>query len=367
MKQEIEFNIKLSTNKSSDLSEKIKNIDNEKSDLEKIIEDTIVQLKDNSIEIFESDLKIKITEKEKAEEDLTAIREILTTKEEKLKALEASRLEKQHSLSPLQEGLQEVRIEEREAKVIFEQCCSELEKSSLNEDELLIKLSAEDSIEDIEERCIKIAGKIERLGPVNLAAIEELDVIEKREGYLQKQMDDLTEASNTLEQAIRKIDIETREKLAQTYNAVNDNLNFYFQELFGGGRAKLELLGEQILDSGFQVVAQPPGKKNTTVVNLSGGEKAMTGIALVFALFKLNPAPFCIMDEVDAPLSDENLDKFCSIVKTMSEVTQIILVTHQKPTMEMTDQLIGVTSAEKGVSRVVEVTLQDVDKVEVTN
>ena len=367
LKQEIEFNIKLSTNKSSDLSEKIKNINNEKSDLEKIIEDTIVQLKDNSIEIFESDLKIKITEKEKAEEDLTAIREILTTKEEKLKALEASRLEKQHSLSPLQEGLQEVRIEEREAKVIFEQCCSELEKSSLNEDELLIKLSAEDSIEDIEERCIKIAGKIERLGPVNLAAIEELDAIEKREGYLQKQMDDLTEASNTLEQAIRKIDIETREKLAQTYNAVNDNLNFYFQELFGGGRAKLELLGEQILDSGFQVVAQPPGKKNTTIVNLSGGEKAMTGIALVFALFKLNPAPFCIMDEVDAPLSDENLDKFCSIVKTMSEVTQIILVTHQKPTMEMTDQLIGVTSAEKGVSRVVEVTLQDVDKVEVTN
>ena len=367
LKQEIEFNIKLSTNKSSDLSEKIKNINNEKSDLEKIIEDTIVQLKDNSIEIFESDLKIKITEKEKAEEDLTAIREILTSKEEKLKVLEASRLEKQHSLSPLQEGLQEVRIEEREAKVIFEQCCSELEKSSLNEDELLIKLSAEDSIEDIEERCIKIAGKIERLGPVNLAAIEELDAIEKREGYLQKQMDDLTEASNTLEQAIRKIDIETREKLAQTYNAVNDNLNFYFQELFGGGRAKLELLGEQILDSGFQVVAQPPGKKNTTIVNLSGGEKAMTGIALVFALFKLNPAPFCIMDEVDAPLSDENLDKFCSIVKTMSEVTQIILVTHQKPTMEMTDQLIGVTSAEKGVSRVVEVTLQDVDKVEVTN
>ena len=367
LKQEIEFNIKLSTNKSSDLSEKIKNINNEKSDLEKIIEDTIVQLKDNSIEIFESDLKIKITEKEKAEEDLTAIREILTTKEEKLKALEASRLEKQHSLSPLQEGLQEVRIEERETKVIFEQCCSELEKSSLNEDELLIKLSAEDSIEDIEERCIKIAGKIERLGPVNLAAIEELDVIEKREGYLQKQMNDLTEASNTLEQAIRKIDIETREKLAQTYNTVNDNLNFYFQELFGGGRAKLELLGEQILDSEFQVVAQPPGKKNTTVINLSGGEKAMTGIALVFALFKLNPAPFCIMDEVDAPLSDENLDKFCSIVKTMSEVTQIILVTHQKPTMEMTDQLIGVTSVEKGVSRVVEVTLQDVDKVEVTN
>jgi chromosome segregation protein len=367
LKQEIEFNIKLATNKSNDLSEKIKSINNEKSNLEKIIDDTIIQLKDNSIESFESDLKIKITEKEKAEVDLTAIREVLTTKEEKLKTLESSRLEKQHSLTPLQEGLQNIKIEEREAKIIFEQCCNELIKSSLNEDELLNKLSAEDSVEDIEEKCIKISEKIERLGPVNLAAIEELDVIEKREGYLQKQMDDLTEASNTLEQAIRKIDIETREKLATTYNTVNENFNFYFQKLFGGGHAKLELLGEQILDSGFQVVAQPPGLKNTTVVNLSGGQKALTGIALVFALFKLNPAPFCIMDEVDAPLSDGNVDLFCDIVKTMSESTQIILVTHQKPTMEMTDQLIGVTSAEKGVSRIVEVSLQNLEKVEVTN
>jgi len=367
LKQEIEFNIKLATNKSEDLSSKIEGINNEKSDLEKIIEDTITQLKDNSIESFEADLKIKITEKEKAEADLTAIREVVSTKEEKLKTLESSRLEKQHSLSPLQEALQEIKIEEREEKIIFEQCCNELEKSSMNEEELLSKLTAEDRIEDIEEKCIKISEKIERLGPVNLAAIEELDVIEKREGYLQKQMDDLTEASTTLEQAIRKIDIETREKLATTYNTVNENFNFYFQKLFGGGHAQLELIGEQILDSGFQVVAQPPGLKNTTVVNLSGGQKALTGISLVFALFKLNPAPFCIMDEVDAPLSDGNVDLFCDIVKTMSESTQIILVTHQKPTMEMTDQLIGVTSAEKGVSRIVEVSLEDVEKVEVTN
>jgi chromosome segregation protein len=366
LKQEIEFNIKLATNKSNDLFEKIKSIKNEKTEHEKIIDDTIIQLKDNNIESFEADLKIKIVEKEKAEEDLTAIREVLTMKEEKLKTLESSRLEKQHSLSPLQEGLQNIKIEEREAKIIFEQCCNELEKSSLNEDELLSKLTAEDRIEDIEEKCIKISEKIERLGPVNLAAIEELDAIEKREGYLQKQMDDLTEASTTLEQAIRKIDIETREKLATTYNTVNENFDFYFQKLFGGGHAQLELIGEQILDSGFQVVAQPPGLKNTTVVNLSGGQKALTGIALVFALFKLNPAPFCIMDEVDAPLSDGNVDIFCDIVKTMSESTQIILVTHQKPTMEMTDQLIGVTSAEKGVSRIVEVNLKDVEKVKAT-
>ena len=367
LKQEIEFNIKLTTNKSHDLNEKIESIRSEKIDLDKIIEDTVAQLKDNSIESFEADLKVKIIEKEKAEESLKAIREVLTSKEEKLKTLESSRLEKQHSLSPLQESLQEVKIEERENKVTFEQFCIELEKSGLNEEELLSKISSEDRLVNIEEKCVKIAEKIERLGPVNLAAIDELEVIEKREEYLLKQMSDLTDASSTLEQAIRKIDLETREKLAETYNTVNENFNFYFQEFFGGGRAKLELLGDEILDSGFQAVAQPPGKKNTTITNLSGGEKALTGISLVFALFKLNPAPFCIMDEVDAPLSDGNVEKFCSIVRTMSEATQIILVTHQKPTMEMTDQLIGVTSAEKGVSRIVEVNLQDVEKVEVTN
>ena len=367
LNQEIDFNIKLTTNKCNDLTEKIEAIDAQKVNHEKIIEDTITQLNENSIETFEADLKVKIIEKEKAEESLKTIREVLTSKEETLKVLESSRLEKQHSLSPLQENLQEIKIEERESKVTFEQYCSELEKSGLDEDELLSKISGEDSLASIEEKCIKISEKIERLGPVNLAAIEELKVIEQREVYLQKQMDDLTEASNTLMQAIRKIDLETREKLSQTYKTVNDNFNYYFQEFFGGGQAKLELLGDEILDSGFQAVAQPPGKKNTSIVNLSGGEKALTGISLVFALFKLNPAPFCIMDEVDAPLSDGNVEKFCSIVKTMSEATQIILVTHQKPTMEMTDQLIGVTSVEKGISRVVEVNLQGVEKVGVKN
>ena len=367
LNQEIDFNIKLTTNKCNDLTEKIEAIDVQKVNHEKIIEDTITQLNENSFETFEADLKVKIIEKEKAEESLKTIREVLTSKEETLKVLESSRLEKQHSLSPLQENLQEIKIEERESKVTFEQYCSELEKSGLDEDELLSKISGEDSLASIEEKCIKISEKIERLGPVNLAAIEELKVIEQREVYLQKQMDDLTEASNTLMQAIRKIDLETREKLSQTYKTVNDNFNYYFQEFFGGGQAKLELLGDEILDSGFQAVAQPPGKKNTSIVNLSGGEKALTGISLVFALFKLNPAPFCIMDEVDAPLSDGNVEKFCSIVKTMSEATQIILVTHQKPTMEMTDQLIGVTSVEKGISRVVEVNLQGVEKVGVKN
>ena len=367
LKQEIEFNIKLTTNKNHDLVEKIENINTEKNNLEKIIEDSIAQLKDNSIDKFEADLKLKIKEKEKAEENLTSIREVLISKEEHLKTTEASRLEKQQSLDPLQSSLQESKIEEREVKVIFEQCCGELEKSSIAEDELLSKLSNEDRIEDIEERCRKISEKIERMGPVNLAAVEELDAIEKREGYLQKQMDDLIEASNTLEQAIRKIDIETREKLANTYDAVNENLNFYFKKLFNGGRAKLELLGEEILDSGFHVVAQPPGKKNATIPQLSGGEKTLTAIALVFALFKLNPAPFCFMDEVDAPLDSTNVANFCSLVQDMSEATQIILVTHQQHTMEVSDQLIGVTSAEEGVSRIVEVNLQDVEKMEVTN
>jgi chromosome segregation protein len=168
------------------------------------------------------------------------------------------------------------------------------------------------------------------------------------------------EASSTLENAIGKIDRETRDKLKETYNQVNENLNIYFRKLFGGGRAVLELLGNEILDTGLQIVAQPPGKKNTTIHLLSGGEKALTAIALVFALFRLNPAPFCLLDEVDAPLDDSNTERFCELVKEMSAQTQFLYVSHNKITMELADQLIGVTMQESGVSRIVEVDLNDV-------
>ena len=192
-----------------------------------------------------------------------------------------------------------------------------------------------------------------------MAAVSELDGERERVKYITAQVEDLSEASSTLESAIGKIDRETREKLKETYNSVNQNLNDYFRKLFGGGKAVLELLGNEILDTGLQIVAQPPGKKNTTIHLLSGGEKALTAIALVFALFRLNPAPFCLLDEVDAPLDDSNTERFCDLVKEMSSNTQFLYVSHNKITMELAEQLIGVTMQESGVSKIVEVDLNN--------
>ena len=219
-----------------------------------------------------------------------------------------------------------------------------------------------ETLTTLAEKIEKLNQKIERIGPINMAAVAELDTERERVKYINTQVDDLTEASATLESAIGKIDRETREKLKATYNEVNQNLNDYFRKLFGGGRAVLELLGNEILDTGLQIVAQPPGKKNTTIHLLSGGEKALTAIALVFALFRLNPAPFCLLDEVDAPLDDSNTERFCDLVKEMSSNTQFLYVSHNKITMELAEQLIGVTMQESGVSRIVEVDLNDVRK-----
>jgi chromosome segregation protein len=192
-----------------------------------------------------------------------------------------------------------------------------------------------------------------------MAAVSELESERERVAYIASQVEDLSQASATLEEAIGKIDRETRDKLKETYNSVNQNLNDYFRKLFGGGKAVLELLGNEILDTGLQIVAQPPGKKNTTIHLLSGGEKALTAIALVFALFRLNPAPFCLLDEVDAPLDDSNTERFCELVKEMSSNTQFLYVSHNKITMELAEQLIGVTMQESGVSKIVEVDLNN--------
>jgi chromosome segregation protein len=216
-------------------------------------------------------------------------------------------------------------------------------------------LDSQAKASDFAEKTSQLQRDIERLGPVNLAAIQELDSESERKAYLDSQMQDLIEASETLEAAINKIDKETRDKLLTTFNEANQHFGELFSTLFGGGQAKLELLGEEILDTGLQVFAQPPGKKNTTIQLLSGGEKALTALALVFALFRLNPAPFCLMDEVDAPLDDSNTERFCAMVKKMSERTQFLFVSHNKITMEIAQQLIGVTMQESGVSRIVDV------------
>ena len=206
-----------------------------------------------------------------------------------------------------------------------------------------------------EQRIEKMERRIQRLGAINLAAIEEYEQEKEREVYLQGQHGDLSEALGTLEQAIARIDRETRSRFRETYEQVNQRFGTLFPTLFGGGEARLELTEDDLLSTGVRVMARPPGKRNASIQMLSGGEKALTAVALLFALFELNPAPFCMLDEIDAPLDDTNVSRFCELVRKMSEQVQFIVITHNKLTMELAHQLHGVTMAEPGVSRLVSV------------
>jgi len=205
----------------------------------------------------------------------------------------------------------------------------------------------------------RLNSEIAALGAVNPGALDELESCRLRKTYLDSQSQDLREAVETLENAIRRIDRETRERLQVTFDQVNENLSHLFPTLFGGGEARLLMTGEEILDAGLQVVARPPGKKNTSIHLLSGGEKALTALSLVFSLFQLNPAPFCLLDEVDAPLDDTNTERFCNLVRKMSQQTQFLFISHNKITMEMAEQLIGITMPELGMSKVVAVDIEE--------
>jgi len=208
----------------------------------------------------------------------------------------------------------------------------------------------------------RLNEEIKALGAVNLAALEELQAAQERKTYLDAQSADLNEAMTTLEDAIRRIDRETRERLQTTFEEVNAHFSRMFPALFGGGNAKLVMTGEEILDCGVQVFAQPPGKKNTSIHLLSGGEKALTALSLVFSMFQLNPAPFCLLDEVDAPLDDHNTGRFCDLVKQMAAGSQFLFISHNKITMEIANQLLGITMQEPGVSRVVAVDIEEAMK-----
>jgi chromosome segregation protein len=223
---------------------------------------------------------------------------------------------------------------------------------------VLATLPSEANEKTWEEELERLAARIQRLGPINLAAIDEYQQQAERKRYLDAQNADLVEALDTLENVIRKIDKETRNRFKETFDQINGGLQALFPKVFGGGNAYLELTGEDLLDTGVTIMARPPGKKNSTIHLLSGGEKALTALALVFAIFKLNPAPFCMLDEVDAPLDDANVGRYARLVKEMSETVQFIYITHNKVAMEMADQLMGVTMHEPGCSRLVAVDVE---------
>ncbi|MEK9771151.1 MAG: chromosome segregation protein SMC [Nitrosomonadales bacterium] len=358
-KREIEYEISLLNSKITDLNERKTLLSNEYNNLIESTQNHNLESFDEKLNDLKNSLQNFIAVKEKAELELRVKRDELSVIENQVREKEQHRMSLQQSITPIVDNLQNARLDEQQKKIEFEYTTREFNNFGIHEANLTEEVEKVNDLNALIDSIDKLKARIERIGPINMAAVSELETEKERQTYISEQVKDLSEASATLESAIGKIDRETREKLNETYKAVNENLNSYFRKLFGGGKAALELLGNEILDTGLQIIAQPPGKKNSTIHLLSGGEKALTAIALVFALFRLNPAPFCLLDEVDAPLDDSNTERFCSLVKEMSDQTQFLFVSHNKITMEISDQLIGVTMQESGVSRIVEVDLND--------
>jgi chromosome segregation protein len=356
--QEIFYNKKLITNNINELNNKINVNNEEKTALLYKQAEAEQTLTLTPMETLKANLAEAINVKQIRETALANARNHLAEAETQMQALERTRMQHEQQLHPMRDSVEQSRLKEQESRLYFEQCQAGLLENGQNEADLAKDLADNAKTSDLLRKTNQLQQDIAALGAVNLAAIQELASEAERKTYLDSQMLDLQQATETLEDAIKKIDRETRDKLMQTFNTANQHFGELFATLFGGGQAKLELLGDEILDTGLQVFAQPPGKKNTTIQLLSGGEKALTALALVFALFRLNPAPFCLMDEVDAPLDDSNTERFCHMVKKMSEKTQFLFVSHNKITMEMAQQLIGVTMQESGVSRIVDVDIE---------
>jgi chromosome segregation protein len=300
-------------------------------------------------------LQAAVATRAEREKALASAREAMDSASGKLKELEDKKGAIEKSLQPLRDKINELKLKEQEARINEENFTRQLEESGANLEELAETVEKKTRSTAYQAEINRLNAAIAELGAVNLAALAELEQASERKAFLDAQSQDLNEAVATLEAAIKRIDRETRDLLQTTFDTVNKNFMELFPTLFGGGNAYLRLTGEEILDAGLQVFAQPPGKKNQSIQLLSGGEKALTALSLVFSLFRLNPAPFCLLDEVDAPLDDSNTDRFCDLVKKMSASTQFLFITHNKVTMEMGEQLVGVTMNEPGVSRIVEV------------
>ena len=313
-------------------------------------------------ETLQSELQGRLDTKAKREHSLASKRDALEAADASLRESEQTRLQVEQSLQPLRDRTNELRLKEQEARIAEENLSQQLAESGADEQALEVELQKGVRASQLQSEITRLGQSIEVIGAVNLAALEELATARERKSYLDTQAQDLTEAVTTLENAIRRIDRETRERLQDTFDQVNSKFSEMFPALFGGGEAKLLLTGEEILDAGVQVIARPPGKRNSSIHLLSGGEKALTALALVFSMFQLNPAPFCLLDEVDAPLDDNNTTRYCDLVKKMSETTQFVFITHNKITMEIAEQLVGVTMQEQGVSRVVSVDIEEAIK-----
>jgi chromosome segregation protein len=308
---------------------------------------------------LETELQGLLAARLEVESELASARRTQEDADSELRRLDEQRLSAEQRVNETRVAMDEARLAAQETRVRRESLAEQFASTGFDLAAVIAALAAEATVPGWEQSLNDCRDDLLKLGQVNLAAIDELKENSDRKEYLDRQFADLTAALDTLEQAMRKIDKETRSRFQDTFDRVNAGLKEKFPRLFGGGHAYLELVGEDTLNAGVAIMARPPGKRNVTISQLSGGEKALTAVALVFAIFDLNPAPFCLLDEVDAPLDEHNVGRFCDIVREMAQRVQFIFITHNKATMELASQLLGVTMSEPGVSRLVSV---DVDE-----
>jgi chromosome segregation protein len=310
-------------------------------------------------ESLREQLQVALAQRGEREQVLADARNLHEDLGQRLRLSEEERLSCEQRLGPLRERIGELRLKEQAARLNFEQLSQQLAEAGADEGAVAARIEKGMRPNALAADITRLHQEMSDLGAINMAALEELAASAERKHFLDAQATDLAQALDTLESAIRRIDRETREMLQQTFDEANRHFAQLFPTLFGGGEAKLVMTGDEILNAGVEVRAQPPGKRNASIHLLSGGEKALTATALIFSLFQLNPAPFCLLDEVDAPLDDTNTERFCNLVRKMSDQTQFLFISHNKITMELAEQLIGVTMQEQGVSRVVAVDMEE--------
>jgi len=361
---------------SHEIALKLESISSQKASLEQAIQRLDIQLSNlkarrdellHGIESsqaplleLEQSLEGKLKEKLAAESRLTGARDRVQGLDTGMRSRDQERLECEKQIQELRDRLEGVRMSAQESRIRLQTVIEQLSADGHdNVEGILDALDESANRKTWLEKLESVEKRISRLGPINLAAIDEYNQLSERKEYLDSQHADLTEALATLESAIKKIDRETRTRFRETFDKLNKNLQEMFPILFGGGHAYLEMTGDDMLETGVTIMARPPGKRNSTIHLLSGGEKALTAVALVFSIFKLNPAPFCILDEVDAPLDDTNVGRFSNLVREMSKEVQFVFITHNKITMEIAQQLLGVTMYEAGVSRIVSVDMEE--------
>ena len=335
------------------LMKQIEQHQNRKSQLNSALDE-----KDEPTAEMSQQLQVLLARRQDTENRLSKARAVHSELEDELRDQYSRLSEYEQEVAAARDALDQQRMKMQELSVRAETLLEQISAGQFELEVLLESLPAQAQEDLWREKANQLAEKISRIGPVNLVAIEEFEEQSERKTYLDRQNEDLSEALITLESVIRRIDRETRQRFKDTFESLNNYFREFFPRLFGGGDAVLELTEDDFLTAGVTVMARPPGKRNSTIHLLSGGEKALTAVALLFSLFRLNPAPLCILDEVDAPLDDMNVERYCATLRTLSDRTQLVVITHNKITMEATDVLLGVTMGEPGVSAIVSVDVE---------